>query len=134
MMNRNLRKKRLTNKIVVVRKKLMKKMKGMPGMGNFQQMMGKMGGGQGGKVNMNAMNARMAQNLRQAKMKERMQEKLRRKQAETEAAGSGPAFDPERMEHSRFSTGGAAEKTPLNPETAKKGNKKKRRKGQKKQA
>lgn len=111
---------------------LMKKMKGMPGMGNFQQMMGKMGGGQGGKVNMNAMNAKMAQNLRQAKMKERMQEKLRKKQAETEAAGSSSSFDPERMEHSRFSTGTAAEKTPLDPEAAKKGNKKKRRKGQKK--
>ncbi len=51
-----------------------------------------------------------------------------------EAAGPSPSFDPERMEHSRFSTGTAAEKTPLDPETAKKGNKKKRRKGQKKQA
>ena len=114
---------------------LMKKMKGMPGMGNFQQMMGKMGGGQGGKVNMNAMNAKMAQNLRQAKMKERMQEKLRKKhEDEAAAAEAGPAFDPEHMEHSRFSAGSGAEKTPLNPDAVKKGNKKKRRKGQKKQA
>ena len=45
---------------------LMKKMKDMPGLGNFQEMMSKMNGG--GKVNMGAMNAKMAQNLRQAKI------------------------------------------------------------------
>lgn len=113
---------------------LMKKMKDMPGLGNFQQMMNKMGAGQGGgKVNMNAMNAKMNQNLRQAKMKERMQEKLRKKQEEainpTEAP---PLFNPDQMEHTKFSTGDEVEKTPLNPEVSKKGNKKKRRKAGKK--
>ena len=107
---------------------LMKKMKDMPGLGNFQQMMSKMGGG-GGKVNMNAMNAKMNQNLRQAKMKERMQEKLRKKQDECAPA---PAFNPEEMQHTKFSTGDTVEKTPVNPEEAKKSNKKKRRKGGKK--
>ena len=103
---------------------LMKKMKDMPGLGNFQEMMGKMNGG--GKVNMNAMNAKMAQNLRQAKMKERMQDKLRKKQEE-QLAVPPKELDPSEMEHTKFSTGDVVEKTPI-----KKANKKKRRKGGKK--
>ena len=105
---------------------LMKKMKDMPGLGNFQEMMSKMNGGGGGKLNMNAMNAKMAQNLRQAKMKERMQDKLRKKQEEQAAVPSKEA-DPSEMEHTKFSTGDVVEKTPI-----KKSNKKKRRKGGKK--
>ena len=105
---------------------LMKKMKDMPGLGNFQEMMSKMNGGGGGKLNMNAMNAKMAQNLRQAKMKERMQDKLRKKQEE-QAAVPSKEPDPSEMEHTKFSTGDVVEKTPI-----KKSNKKKRRKGGKK--
>ncbi|MHA2082254.1 MAG: hypothetical protein ACXABD_00730 [Candidatus Thorarchaeota archaeon] len=108
---------------------LMKKMKDMPGLGNFQEMMSKMNGG--GKVNMGAMNAKMAQNLRQAKMKERMQDKLRKKQEE-QAAAPPKEFNPSEMEHTKFTTGDSVQKTPLNPDAAKKGNKKKRRKGAKK--
>ena len=105
---------------------LMKKMKDMPGLGNFQEMMSKMNGGGGGKINMNAMNAKMAQNLRQAKMKERMQDKLRKKQEE-QSVVPPKELDPSEMEHTKFSTGDVVEKTPI-----KKSNKKKRRKGGKK--
>lgn len=58
---------------------LMNKMKNMPGMGNLEGMLNKMGmpgmpGG--GKVNMNAFNQHMQQNMKNAKMKERMKSKL----------------------------------------------------------
>lgn len=58
---------------------LMNKMKNMPGMGNLEGMLNKMGmpgmpGG--GKVNMNAFNQHMQQNMKNAKMRERMKSKL----------------------------------------------------------
>ena len=58
---------------------LMNKMKNMPGMGNLEGMLNKMGmpgmpGG--GKVNMNAFNQHMQQNMKNAKMKERMKSKI----------------------------------------------------------
>jgi len=58
---------------------LMNKMKNMPGMGNLEGMLNKMGmpgmpGG--GKVNMNAFNQHMQQNMKHAKMRERMKSKL----------------------------------------------------------
>ena len=102
---------------------LMNKMKNMPGMGNIQQMMKSMHGGNG-KVNMNAFNAKMAQNLRQAKTKERMQEKLRKKKEET----APPLFDPTTVKHSSFQDGGSVEKTPLNPEAQPSSGKKKKKK------
>jgi hypothetical protein len=68
----------------------------------------------------------MTQNLRQAKMKERMQDKLRKKQEE-QLAVPPKELDPSELEHTKFSTGDVVEKTPI-----KKGNKKKRRKGGKK--
>lgn len=119
---------------------LMKKMKDMPGMGNFQEMMSKMGakvpgGGSGGaKLNMNAMNAQMSQNLRQAKMKERMQEKLRKRQDANPPPLQkvAPTFNPDEMTHTKFTTGEGADKTPLNPEAVAKSKKKNRRKHQKK--
>ena len=55
---------------------IMSKMKDMPG---IKEMMSKMGMGQGsGKFDMNGMANKMNQNLKQAKMKERMQEKLKK--------------------------------------------------------
>jgi len=80
------------------------------------------------------MNARMAQNLRQAKMKERMQEKLRKKQEEeANPAEAPPLFDPSSMQHSKFSTGENVRKTPVNPDQPKRANnKKKKRKAPKK--
>jgi hypothetical protein len=58
---------------------LMNKMKNMPGMGNLEGMLNKMGmpgmpGG--GKVNMNAFNQHMQQNMKNAKMRERMKSKI----------------------------------------------------------
>ena len=60
---------------------LMKKMKEMPGMNNIESMLGKMGGGlgglggKGGKINVNAMQSHMQQNMRKAKLRERLQAK-----------------------------------------------------------
>ena len=61
---------------------LMNKMKNMPGMGNLEGMLNKMGmpgmpGG--GKVNMNAFNQHMQQNMKNAKMRERMKSKINSK-------------------------------------------------------
>ena len=61
---------------------LMNKMKNMPGMGNLEGMLNKMGmpgmpGG--GKVNMNAFNQHMQQNMKNAKMRERMKNKINSK-------------------------------------------------------
>ena len=58
---------------------LVNNMKNMPGMDNLESMFSKMGipgMGKGGKVDMNAFGKQMEQNLRSAKMKERMRSKL----------------------------------------------------------
>ena len=55
------------------------KMKGMPGMQNMEQMFSKMGIpglGKGGKINVGAMGNKLNQNLKMAKMKERMKSKV----------------------------------------------------------
>ena len=55
---------------------IMNKMKNMPGMGNIQSMLSKMGmGNLGGKVNTAAMEAKLNQNLKTAKLKEKMRAK-----------------------------------------------------------
>ena len=61
---------------------MIQKMKGMPGMGDIQSMLSKMGLG-GQKVNIPAMEAKLNQNIKTAKMKERMKEKLDAKRAAT---------------------------------------------------
>ena len=67
----------------------MEKMKNMPGMKNMDNILSKMGipGVAGaGKINVNAMQARMKQNIRVASQKERMLRKLEaRKKARAEA-------------------------------------------------
>jgi len=77
---------------------MLKKMKDMPGMGNLQSMFEKMGmpnmGGKmpggGGKVNVSAMQANLDRNIKQAKQKEGMLQRLqeRREAAAAAAAGS----------------------------------------------
>jgi len=68
----------------------------MPGMGDLSSMLSKMGmsglgglgglaglaglGGKGGKINMGALQSHLQQNMKNAKMKERMQSKLQQKQ------------------------------------------------------
>jgi hypothetical protein len=69
---------------------LLSNMKNMPGMGDLSSMLGKMGmsglgglaglGGKGGKINMGALQNHLQQNMKNAKMKERMQSKLQQKQ------------------------------------------------------
>ena len=69
---------------------LLSNMKNMPGMGDLSSMLSKMGmsglggmaglGGKGGKVNMGALQSHLQQNMKNAKMKERMQSKLQHKQ------------------------------------------------------
>ena len=69
---------------------LLSNMKNMPGMGDLTSMLGKMGmsglgglaglGGKGGKINMGALQSHLQQNMKNAKIKERMQAKLQQKQ------------------------------------------------------
>ena len=79
---------------------LLSNMKNMPGMGDLSSMLGKMGmgglgglgglaglaglGGKGGKINMGALQSHLQQNMKTAKMKERMQTKLQQKKQEQE--------------------------------------------------
>ena len=107
---------------------MVEKMQSIPGMGNMQDLLNKMGMG-GGKVNMNAMKSQMGQNLRQAKMKERMQQKLAERQKQKEEQ------EKSNLQHSEngsvFSTGEVVEKTPRKPNNKKK-NKNKNKKKKKK--
>jgi len=58
------------------------KMKDMPGMKQFEQMFNKFGGG---KMDLSAMQSQMNAKLSQAKMKERLQNKLKKKKEESES-------------------------------------------------
>jgi hypothetical protein len=65
-------------------------MKNMPGMNNLESMFSKMGipgMGAGAKVDMNAFNQQMQQNLRGAKMRDRMRSKLDQKKQASESEG-----------------------------------------------
>jgi vancomycin resistance protein YoaR len=64
---------------------MMNKMKNMPGMGDIQTLLQKMGMG-GAKVNMPAMEAKLGQNLKMAKMKERMNAKAQDNRAARESS------------------------------------------------
>lgn len=80
---------------------MMKKMKDMPGMGNIQSMLSKMGmnpgmasgmGGKGGgKMNVSAMQANIERNLKNAKNKERLLQKLSEKKAAAATAAAAEA-------------------------------------------
>ena len=99
---------------------MVENMQNIPGMGSMQDLftkmgMGGMGGMGGGKMNMNAMKSQMNQNLRQAKMKERMQKKLAEKNKQQESMSNMQ----DTQEPIVFSTGEKVEKT------ARKNNKKK---------
>lgn len=71
---------------------LVNKMKSMPGMNNLESMFSKMGMpgmGKGAKVDMNAFNKHMQQNLRAAKMRDRMRSKLQDREKDEENKGNG---------------------------------------------
>ena len=114
---------------------MMNKMKNMPGMGGMQDMLNKMAGG---KVNMNAMEAKMQQNMKKATQKERMLNKLNAKRAAEAAmaaqmsaqmgASTNTNTSTETV-HKVFSSGETVQRTPID---ANKGNKKKRRKNKNK--
>ena len=118
---------------------MMEKMKSMPGMGNLQQMFGKMGmggmGAAGGKMDMNAMRNNISKNMKVAKQRERMKEKLDQRRAAAAAQTRTPQTSTAQtstaqtssgeVERTVFRTGEKYEKT-LKPSPG--GNKKKRRK------
>ena len=105
---------------------LLNKMQSMPGMGDMQKMftqMGIPGLGKGGKLNMNAMEAQLNKNMKNAKMKERMQAKATASaKAKSEAkSGTTSGTTSETSNKSTiseeeiikiFSTGETVEKTP----------------------
>ena len=110
---------------------MVENMKNIPGMGNMQDLFNKMGmGGMGGgKMNMSAMKSQMNKNLKQAKMKERMQRKLAEKQKQQEnmttmQENSNLSFD-EKTGTTVFSTGEKVEKTSRTQNKKKKNRKKK---------
>ena len=94
---------------------LLNKMKSMPGMGNMQQIFSQMGlsglGGKNTKMNMGAMEAQLNRNLKTAKMKERMRNKMDAKKEERTSDLNAPSVTEEEVV-SIFSTGEKVERTP----------------------
>jgi hypothetical protein len=98
---------------------LLNKMKSMPGMGNMEQMFSQMGIpglGKGGKMNMGAMEAQLNRNLKTAKMKERMRNKVDSKKQQQQSMptfteNSGPTINEDEV-IKVFSTGEKVERTP----------------------
>ncbi len=108
---------------------LMEKMKNMPGMKNMDSLLSKMGipGVSGaGKVNVNAMQARMKQNIRVASQKERMLRKLEQRRKERAEAESRQKTQDQQYQHMVFRGDEPVEKS------SRKTNKKKRKKKKKK--
>ena len=118
---------------------MMNKMKNMPGMGNLQEMFGKMG--MGGKMDLGAMKNNLNKNMRAAKQKERMREKLYERQLRRESAEIKKNLNvpqpkgtlkthgvKDGIEKMTFSTGDKVERSVKQPAG---GNKKKRRKNKK---
>ena len=116
---------------------MMNKMKNMPGMGNIKEMFGKMGMG-GAKMDINAMRNNIAKNMKNAKQRERMKEKLFERQRQNQMAKDKMAEATNQptesvnlgggLEKTYFRTGEASEKT-MKRTTG--GNKKKKRKKKK---
>ena len=107
---------------------LMEKMKNMPGMKNMDSLLSKMGipGVAGaGKVNVNAMQARMKQNIRVASQKERMLRKLEQRRKER-AMAEAKQQSQQQYQHMVFRGDEPVEKS------SRKTNKKKRKKKKKK--
>ena len=117
---------------------MMNKMKNMPGMGNLKEMFGKMG--MGGKMDINAMRNNIAKNMRNAKQRERMKEKLFERQRNSPQGLNAPGVRANTgsetpheslhpgLEKTYFRTGETYEKTTKRTTG---GNKKKKRKKKK---
>lgn len=111
---------------------LMNKMKKMPGVNNVADMLKKMGmeggmaniakmaasmglGGKNSKLNMGAMQSHLNQNIKTAKMKERMQQKLEQRKAEAQQAVAAALKSQQEQKPTVFSTGEKVERTPRFP-------------------
>ena len=105
---------------------LLSNMKNMPGMGNLTSMLNQLGmsglgglaglGGKGGKVNMGALQSHFQQNMKQAKTKERMLNKLHQKQQQQQQQQQQQAQQPQpsqvRPTTSVFKVGEQIQQTP----------------------
>lgn len=108
------------SEIIAEGMELLNKMKSMPGMGNMEQMFSQMGIpglGKGGKVNMGAMEAQLNRNLKTAKMKERMRNKVdaknkgQQKQTSSSTPNNCQIINEDEI-IKVFSTGEKVERTP----------------------
>lgn len=113
-------------------------MKNMPGMGNLESLFSKMGVpgmGGGAKMDIGAMGRKMEQNLKNAKMKERMRNKLEKKKNETNVSENkkleGSLVDKGMtdlgMQELLYSLGEHAEKTPAENKPKSRNKKKKKK-------
>ena len=113
-------------------------MKNMPGMGNLESLFSKMGVpgmGGGAKMDIGAMGRKMEQNLKNAKMKERMRNKLEKKKGETNVSENkkleGSLVDKGMtdlgMQELLYSLGEHAEKTPAENKPKSRNKKKKKK-------
>ena len=104
---------------------LMRKMKNMPGMKGMEGLFSKMGINSTKNMNFGAMETKLNQNIKTAKMKERMRAKLEKRKAERQA---------KKFVHSSYTGDNKMEKSSLNPiqEDAPVKRKKKKKKKKKK--
>lgn len=113
-------------------------MKNMPGMGNLESLFSKMGVpgmGGGAKMDVGAMSHKMEQNLKNAKMKERMRSKLEKRKSGTNPYNTnsleGSLVDKGMselgMQELLYSLGEQGEKTPIENKPKNKNKKKKKR-------
>jgi hypothetical protein len=92
------------SELIAEASEIINRMKNMPGMGNMQEMLSKMGLGslpKGAKLDLNAMEEKLKQTMKTAKMKERMRQKVDEKKAASSnqpsnnVAPSAPAMSEE---------------------------------------
>jgi hypothetical protein len=113
-------------------------MKNMPGMGNLESLFSKMGVpgmGGGAKMDVGAMSRKMEQNLKNAKMKERMRNKLEKRKNGTNPYDTKPlegslvdkGMTDLGMQELLYSLGEQAEKTPAENKPKSKNKKKKKK-------
>ena len=115
---------------------MMSKMKDMPGMGNIEKMLGQFGlpTGKNSKVNMGAFQNHMQQNLKMTQQRERMLNKLKKRQEEKAAQGTQPEQNIQQTgEHEYvFRAGDAPEKSSKRQNNKNKNKKKKKKNKNKK--
>ena len=115
---------------------IVQKMKDIPGMGDIKDLLGKMGmpGGKNAKVNMGAFKAHMDQQMRVAKMKERIKKKQQNKKFDGKTYSDGVGMDKTSLEEAQKKAEAAMEALLAEEEAAqeKKSKKKKKKKKKKK--